>query len=372
MISLQINNVDFTGFKSINVQRSLEQATGAFTISLTYDLRSLSAFFPIKTGDKVRVEISDQAILTGYIDSISGEDNSGGHSISIAGRGLTGDIIDSSLIGQKTFNAPVTLEAIIRRSLDDNGLSGVSVINEAPSIAPFNANEFVSATTDETLFEFLERYARKRQVLLTTNGEGSLVITRASAKRALTALLKGNSNNANNILSSSYMKNAAERFNNYTVKSQLNTTFDGSTFFSDKVSNQEGSSTDSQIRSSRRLQIIAESSSDDFSCQERAEWEKNIRIARATTYTANLQGFFQDKEQTVLWVPNLLVQVKDELADIDSELLIKSVSYSFSVTGGSIVTLSCVDKDSYKLERDEQARADRPDEESNLDFFKEE
>jgi len=373
MITLQINNVDFTGFKSISVQRSIEQATSAFNINLTYDLKNLSAFYPIKTGDKVRVEINEEAILTGFVDSIAGEDNSNGHAITINGRGLTSDIIDSSLIGQKTFNAPVTLEAIARRVLDDNGLSNIKIINEAPSIAPFNANEFVSATTDETLFEFLEIYARKRQVLLTNDGEGNLVITRASAKKALTALVKDSSNNTNNVLSSSYLKNAAEKFNTYIVKSQLNTTFNNTSFFGEtvagKVSDQEGRATDSSIRSTRRLQIIAESSSDDFTCQERAQWEKSIRIARATTYTANLQGFFQDEKQTVLWKPNLLIQVKDILADIDTELLIKSVTYSIGINGGSITTLSCVDKDSYKLERDEEARADVSDKEGNLDFF---
>jgi prophage tail gpP-like protein len=349
MITLEVKGNRFDGFTDISVFRSVEAISGSFSFSATNDDVTL---FPIEAGDACRVFIDNEGVIDGFVESLQVSYDAGTHSIATSGRDKTADVIDSSVIGKKEFVGPVSLTDIITTALSQNEITGISVINKAGSIEGFKEGEFFSAEIGATVFEFIEKYARKRQVLLTTDGEGNIVLARAGTDAAIVTLQNIKGGTENNILSANINYDFTQRFNKYTMESQLNPS--ASAFGADvdnaNVANQSGTDTDKKIRESRQLRIMSGSSDASGDLGNLATWHANLRRARSTDYSVVVQGFHQDKTQTRLWVPNQLVQIIDEFADVSATLLIRSVEYNFNLTAGSTTTISLVDKDAYTLE----------------------
>lgn len=349
MITLEVNGNRFDGFTEVSVFRSVETISGSFSFSATNDD---VVSFPIEAGNACKVFINNDDIIDGFVESLQVSYDAGIHSISINGRDKTADVIDSSVVGKKEFVGPISLKDIIETALSGNEIPGISVINQAGSIARFKEGEFFSAEIGTTVFEFIEKYARKRQVLLTTDGSGNIVLARAGTDTAITTLQNIKGGTENNILSANINYDFTQRFNKYTMESQLNpSAFSfGADVDNANVVNQSGTDTDDKIRESRQLQIMSGSSDDSGDLANLATWHANLRRARSVDYSIVVQGFHQDEALTRLWIPNQLVQIVDEFADVSATLLIRSVEYNFNLTNGSTTIISLVDKDAYTLE----------------------
>jgi prophage tail gpP-like protein len=368
MITLEINGSRFDGFTDISVFRSVETISGSFSFSATSDN---VITFPIKAGDPCKVLVGNDSAIDGFVESLAVSYDSGTHSIATSGRDKTCDAIDSSVIGKKEFVGPISLKSIIETTLADNKITGVSVINQAGTVENFKEGEFFSAEIGETVFEFIEKYARKRQVLLTTDGKGNILLARAGVTASVTTLQNVKGGTENNILSASINYDFTDRFNTYTMESQLNPSANpfGASVSNANTVKQSGGNQDNKIRPSRQLQLMSGSSDNSGDLANLATWHANLRRARSTDYNVVVHGFYQDEAQTNLWVPNQLVQVADEFADVSATLLIRSVEYNFNLTGGSTTTLSLVDKDAYTLEANiSNAEARVNDKGSNLIF----
>lgn len=364
MITLEVNGNRFDGFTDISVFRSVETISGSFSFSATND-DVIS--FPIKAGDACRVLIKNESVINGFVESLQVSYDAGTHSIAVSGRDKTADVIDSSVIGKKEFVGPISLKNIIEATLSDNGITGIDVINKAGSIESFKEGEFFSAEIGASAFEFMEKYARKRQVLLTTDGEGNIILARAGTDIAIITLQNIKGGTENNILSANVNYDFTQRFNKYTMESQLNpSAFSfGADVDNANVVNQSGTDTDNKIRKSRQLRIMSGSSDSSGDLGNLATWHANLRRARSTDYSVVVQGFHQDEAQTRIWIPNQLVQIVDEFADVSATLLISSVEYNFNLTTGSITTISLVDKDAYTLEANISNAEERVNEKGN-------
>ena len=349
MITLEVKGNKFKGFTDISVFRSVETISGSFSFSATNDD---VVSFPIKAGDPCRILIKNESVIDGFVESLQVSYDADTHSIALSGRDKTADVIDSSVIGKKEFVGPISLKNIIETTLSDNGITGISVINKAGSIESFKEGEFFSAEIGATVFEFIEKYARKRQVLLTTDGNGNIILARAGTDTAIITLQTIKGGTENNILSANVNYDFTQRFNKYIMESQLNpSAFSfGADVDNANVVNQSGTDTDDKIRESRQLRIMSGSSDSSGDLGNLATWHANLRRARSTDYSIVVQGFHQDDAQTKLWIPNQLVQIIDEFADVSATLLIRSVEYNFNLTTGSTTTISLVDKDAYTLE----------------------
>ena len=349
MITLEISGIKYDGFTSISVFRSIETISGSFRFSATSTDKTV---FPIKAGSPCSVFVDDIRVINGYVDTVSVSYDSQSHSINITGRDKTCDIVDSNITGNKEFIG-LGLVDIIKRVLADNNMSDISVINQAGTIAPFDDIDPASSPVGDTIFNFLEQYARKSQVLLTTDGNGNVLIVRSGDTSAITVLENIIGGRFNNILSASANYDFSNRFNKYIIQSdQSGNAFDfggGTPNFND-ISAQSGESIDTKIRASRIKETIAEVSAENTTLTELATWTRNITAGRSTEYECTVQGFYQDSLKTQLWKPNLLTKVTDNFADVDAILLIKSVEYSVSLESGSTTNITLVDKDTYTLQ----------------------
>jgi prophage tail gpP-like protein len=193
--------------------------------------------------------------------------------------------------------------------------------------------------------DFINEYAQKVSALLITNEDGNIVITRAGNHRYSDKLLNEVGNENNNILSSSAGYDYSQRFYKYIVYSQNNANTQTSNITIDNVA-QKGIAYDTEIRQSRVLVMKANNACNSGNCQEIATLEANIRRANSLKYKCDVYGFQTNNGE--LWKTNRLIQVFDEDNDIDSELLIKGVT--FNLGEGSTTTLDFALADAYTLQ----------------------
>jgi prophage tail gpP-like protein len=349
---LRVNGITYENFTSAEVIRSIETAATAFSFASSANEDNL---FPIKKGDRVEVIADDYLISTGYVERVKVSYDSQSHTIEINGRSLLLDLLDSTVGATKEFTGQVSLIDIARSVLDDLGLSEVEVINNAGSIPNFNADDITSAETGQGAFDFIESYARKRQVLINTDPEGNLVFARASSELSPLSLkmLVSVGNKGNNVIAGSLDLSTESLFNQYIAQSQLNPVKLGDGTTPADIADQVGEAIDNTVRPSRRFEFYVEESTDTFTLKDRAAWEANIRIARAEIASLVVQGHTENGN---LWEPNKLYKVDDDFLDIHSELLASQVTYRYDIEGGSTTTISLTNKDAYTLKVEQDAR----------------
>lgn len=355
MIALEVDGKPFVNFTSIAVNKSLEMISGTFVFQATITDNDQ---FPIKTGQLCRVIVDNSPspipIITGFVEIVEGQSDAASDTISIQGRDKTADLIDSTLTAdQSDFPGPISLKKMAETAMQKAGITGIAVINNVTGLEDFKTSDFQASEVTETIFEFLERYARKRQVVLTSNGDGNLVITRSGQTKSPFKLIRllEDTENQNTVLSSRYRSDISQRFNRYIVKSQINSSSAGlfDTTSAEDATNKEGRATDDEIRASRTLTIIHESSGDTKELQEMATWTARFRKSRGKPYGCNVQGFIVPNTQTT-WEPNVLFDVTDEKYSVNEDLLLREVSYEFSLQSGSIVSLNFVPSNAYSVE----------------------
>ena len=357
MMQLEVNNVLYTGFKSANVKRSLGSISGAFSVTVT---NKPGQIYPIRRGDTCRLLINNTPVITGAVEIVNSSGSPGNNLITIQGRDKTRNIIDSCIGTDGEFKGGISLENLIRTAMTRVGITGISVINTVPGLRAFTELELNSDFITATLFNYFQGYAQKRQVLLTTDGNGNIVISRSGSNRISTLLLNKINGPNNNIKSYSLESDESKLYNTYIVHSQANISASRKLGALDSASLQGviGVATDSSIEAGRVLHINAEKSSTSAEAAQRAIWERDTRKAKALQYSCTVQGFTTDALGTP-WTPNTIVSIEDDFADIKSEMLLVDVTYNLTLDGGSQTTLRFVDKDSYNLQlaiENQQAR----------------
>lgn len=346
-LQIEINGESYENFKSASVRATLTAVTRGFSFVSTADE---SASFAIKVGDNVQVTADGLEVLNGYIEKIGIHYDEMGHELSVSGRSRLLDLVDSTVPTQFEING-TSLESICTSLFYYLNMDAF-VLNEAGTIRDFTG-EISSGEPGENALAFLEKYSRKRQVILTSDGSNTLILARAGTNTAPTNLKNVRYANDNNVLQASLDIDNSKRYFQYMVKSQLNTTaFD---FFEDPepVSNQEGVVFDEDIRESRTIIINSKESIDSFSSYDQAVWEKNMRIGAAFNYRCRVAG---NSFNNQLWLPNTLVKVVDDYCQLDTELLIKEVEYSFDEFSGSTTNLSMIKKNSLTLQVEQSQR----------------
>lgn len=351
MIFLEVDGKVFEGFTEIQVKTSMDSLSGSFSFRATSNKNFV---VPIKVGQSCKVFVEGEQVITGFVEKVSISYNQRSHSLLVEGRDKTGDIIDSTLIDDKVeISSELSLKSIIEQTLFKNNFTGIKVINNVPTLQSFRELDVQSGATGQTIFNFLQLLARKRQVFLITDGLGNIVISRSSTERIKDQLLMEIGNEANNILSGSINFDHTERFNRYIVESQDNPSSSGAILGStENIVGVKGENIDDDIKRIRTLGFLAEESYTKDDCEKRAKWEHNIRRVRSRSYTAIVQGHKQRLDNEI-WKSNRLVPVRDEFSNLNTTMLINNVSYNVSLDEGSTTAITCVDQDAYQVQGEE-------------------
>jgi len=241
-IILEVDGQRYGGWKSIDISRGLEQCAGTFRLSVTDRWPQQNEPRGIKAGAACRVTIDGRAVITGYVDDVEVSWSANSHEYRVSGRDKTADLVDCCPPSLQLKGA--NLPALARRWAR---LFGIEVMVEAEcnkAVPGFKTEE------GETCFEMLERLARANAVMLTSDGDGRLVITRAGTHKAAAALQMGG-----NLLRLSLSSSMKDRFSEVTVKGQSagSDTWDGP-----GNAQAKGTATDPNVPRYRPLTVIAE------------------------------------------------------------------------------------------------------------------
>lgn len=355
MITIEVGGKEYTDFLSAGVDRAVDALAGVFSLQAT---AKVGETYPIRVGQSCKVFVAGVKQVDGFVESVDVSYSAGGHTISISGRDKSADLIDSTIGPNIDLKGPITLAGICKTVIRNMGIS-IGVVDNTSGLTPFADNEIASAEIDKQGFAFLESFARQRQVFLSGDGAGNLVITRAGLTKAGTGLQNVIDGQKNNIKESSSTNDISLRFNLYDVAAQLNVSAFDTQVSSTDIANQNGSALDGDIRSSRRLYFQAEKSANGNTSKERATWEANIRRARSSKYSATVAGFQQ--EDGSLWSLNQLVNVNDDFADIRADMLAWALKFRYSANGGSTTSIDLVPPDALKLIAEEPVRQKKTD-----------
>lgn len=350
---IEVNRQKLKGFQSVQVTKTLENFVDTFSIELSTQEKIINKLrVPqnlIKAGDEIRIFIDENLIFTGFSDKVSIAYNIDNHQTNIGGRSRTGDLVDSSMI-RKSYSQK-DFKRLVENVLTDNGYTDISVLSNTTVDQIENSTLFKkqtnTKTSTQTIFEFLDSYAQKVQVLLRTNEEGNIVLTREENGNTIGNLINTKNNPNNNIKSATIIVDNINRFRFNQVQGQG----DNSSYFTSTV-NQSGESEDTLIRSPRRKISSAKSASVSDELGDLAKWETNLRRAKSLNYSCVVQGYYNDKKSTSLWQPNTLVKVLDDKCLLDGQFLIKGVIYNKAINGGSTTTLNIVNRGAFNLDPD--------------------
>ncbi len=354
MIVIEVNGIQYSGFTRANVQLRLDAVANTFSFDSATEGATA---FPFKLGDKCKVFANDVLVMTGNIEIVTGSWDANTHTINFSGRDKTGDLLDSSISSLSDLTAPISLATICKRVIAHIG-SDLLVIDEANPAIFTEAQDIASPEPGENAFQFLQKYSRKRQVLLTSNQFGNLVLVVGGGETIEATVIHhiDDVDRANNVVRADVSYDSTGRFNVYKTVSQLNTSagFAAGIVAAESVADQGSNrqALDREIRRGRQLILIAEAPSSGKDTLDRATWEANMRRARGKVYNAEVRGF-EDKSGN-LWRLKTLPLIHDEFADIEARMLVNTISFTNGMSDGSETTrLGFLERNAYTLKLQE-------------------
>lgn len=332
IVNLIINEREYGGWLSVGIKISIENLSGTFSLSLTDRWAGQDNVAVIKPTDSCVVTINGIVVITGYVDSVNLTLDGNNHTITVYGRDKTADLIDCSVASGTGQYKNLTLEEIASRICAPFNIPVVSTVDTTAIFPTFNIEQGATA------YEALQKLCGARQCLAMSNGQGSLLITRAGDTEASTPLAEGI-----NIKSVTSTYDNSLRFSIYIVKGQMQGT--DSTDDVDNISGNMAVSSDSGVVRYRPLVIVADGQANAADCQRRADWERSTRIGRARRFSVVTAGWLQAIGGD-LWQLNQLVTLKSESTGVYDKLLIASIEFTLDESG-ELTTLELAPADAY-------------------------
>ena len=349
-MKLEVNGVQFDNFTAASCEIRLDALSNTFSFEA---IAAEGVPLPFKGGEACKVIVNEQVVLTGFIEVVDVSYSASDHIITVQGRDKTGDLLDSNVTAISDLRAPITLKQIIEKVIADIG-ADIKVIEDVTTASFDSTQDIASPEAGDNAFSFIEKYSRKRQVLLTSDGDGNVVITSGSGKTATGSIQHIIGAADNNVIASSFSFDTTGRFNVYKFASQLNVVpliFAGDTGF-DSIVEQGGETFDPDVRIGRQLILVSESPFSDDQNEARAKWEANIRKARGLVYSVTVPEYQVDPidPSSDLWQINRLYQIVDDYLGKSEPMLCNSVTFTLDVSGGELTSLAFVDEKAYSLE----------------------
>lgn len=333
-VDLKVNGKSYGGWKTVRVSRSIETLCGSFNLGISESL--LPKNYVAEIDDGLLIDVGNACVLTadgerlitGYIDDVSRSLDAKSHEVSISGRDKTADLIDCSAV--------IKYGIFKNRDLADIALGllepfKIGLLVNTDHGAPFRRTK---VEPSETVFEILDRLARMRGVLLTTDGQGNLVITRAGAglsaaeatskpDRLDTFLELGG-----NVLSIQIERSQRDRYSEYIVMGQTPLDNDIAAQYNAQLL---GLARNDTVERYRPLVVLSEQPEYANAFHRRAEWERNVREGRSTRITITVAGW---RHAEGLWAPNHIVQLAARPLGIEpADFLIASVTHLVDEAG---------------------------------------
>lgn len=317
MIQLRVGGVIHEGWKSFNVKLTMQTICGEFLCQVTDKWGDGATTLELKPFDSCEIWLDNTRLISGYVYTITPTYNKDSHTITIAGKDRAGDLDACSVANNNGQWIGLKLEEIVQRICAPFNIAVKSQIDTGATIPQFNVEQ------GSTAFAMIQKLCAARQCMAISDGNGGLLITRAGATRATSALVEGV-----NILEASANYDVTERFSSYIVKGQSAGDED-----SPAEVNTGASATvaDENVPRYRPLVIVADGDATTQDCITRARGEATLRRGKCRSYMVSVVGWTQQNGQ--LWQVNQLVQLQSPHLGVNDLLLICDLNFVQDVSG---------------------------------------
>jgi prophage tail gpP-like protein len=335
-VQLLLNGEIYSGWKSVKIGRSLDMLANTFELTLT-DNQAAKAR-TIKLGSPCRVRIDGETIITGYVDRIRPSYNGKSRSLEVSGRSKTADLVDCSIPPDDLDGVQQNQQTLLQLAQYVCGKIRLKARSEINDLLPI---EVAVAEAEQTLFEFLEKHSGAAGVMLLSDTDGNLVITRGSTQRIDTALILGK-----NIEEAEGEFNHRDRFSSYLITGQQ---VGSDNSYGESAAHVSGVSYDTMMR--YRPTTIIGDNLDLQQAKRQAEWKRNVHYGRSRQATYIVNGW---RHANDLWRPNRNVLVCDEWMGFTGKdgkgewLMIGTVEYLFD-NRGERTRLTVMPREAYDL-----------------------
>lgn len=340
MITIRINGKDYSGFIEAQASKSIEDLCGQFSFTATgYD-------FPINIQDECEIYVNGKKFLTGFVEKRQVNVDSSNYTIGIAGRDKLSLLVDNTVAKVYQYVGGQTIGSFCQNLINDLGLD-IKVIAKKNPVIP--EEDFPSSEVDSTAFEVIDDVCKRLQVLATSNEDGNLVLMEAGSDVYPTSIVNEPGNKDNNVLSCSYSEDFTQRFGHYSIYSQDNFSL-LPTIEEEANYDIVATAIDSKANPMRKLNIIMRNSYSQDQADNYAKYTANVRRVNSTQYET-IMILHQGTESGDIWRYNYLYNIIDGYAGINTQMLCKSITYSFA-NEGETTALTFVPKDAFKVQAD--------------------
>nr|WP_294915344.1 hypothetical protein [uncultured Neokomagataea sp.] len=408
---VRINGHSIHNWTSCEVGRDLADIAGTFRVDLAEPFPFPDGFQPTaRIHDRVEIEIENQIVFRGFVEAVNTSGDEHSFHVTISGRDTTGDLVDCSV----NPNGPAEYRKILLETVIGSLIQpyGVSLQRQVETGAPFT---LVALEPQDTVLAAVERLSRQRGILVTSDGIGGIVLTKAGTTRATDRLIWPGGN------VSSMQTRLMQRHSDTWVKGQFNSVLRGSKAalnikgapqsqsatghrragelaasarFGHAIDpgvgryrpvvhlakTQSGGSAAAQNSANPSLDATAlgqmptvpaqgayrsatvhhrrrkarkpRTDATPWTLQDQADWRMRTARAHATAFVYTVPGLLNKAGD--LWQPNSLVSVQDAYNQLDGDMLIGAVTWVAKGTRFE-TRISVVPPDAYDLTGDADA-----------------
>jgi prophage tail gpP-like protein len=317
-VSLTVDGLDYSGWKSVEITAGLEDQARSFNLSITWKWPGQVEPLPLKQGAKCQVRIGDDLVLTGWVFATPISYDHQQITTSISGRSLTADLVDCAAINKPGQWNNQSVLAIVKALASPFGIRVRSEIPEGAKLSDHTIEP------GETAFESIDRLLTLFRVFSTDDAKGMAVLAKpGSEARAFDTLEVGK-----NILAGDASLDFSAVFSEYRVLGQKSGTDEE---FGEQAAEISAVVADPRMTRKRVMIIQQSGQMTNELAQARANWERGSRMGKALTTTYTVQGWRQSNG--ALWKHNALVRVIDPIIGFDRIMLIARVTYSLTDSG---------------------------------------
>ncbi|MCF4130253.1 phage baseplate assembly protein [Methylobacterium sp. SyP6R] len=328
IVSLTVDGYRLRGWQEVSVDRSADSAEITFNLSATNPSWSAEAK-ALRQGKAVEIHTSPAGrgmgdlMVRGHVTGYKADYDDDSKSVALDGKSKAADAIDCHPVKHKTgrFENKTLLD--VAKELDEVGC-GFKTDQQLTNLAKVQRQPL------DTIYQTVEREARRLGLMLQGEPDGSINITRAGTKRHAGALVLGESP----VKKMGVAIKCDAKFSKIVARGQR------ATGTGTDALRLEESEDDPSVGRYRPLLIIPEGDWSKKELKQRLQWERLRRAGNGTTITATVSTWRDEAGK--LWTPGLLMAIVNEPEDVDGDFSLSSVSFRQGKEG-TVAFLTFVD-----------------------------
>ncbi|GJD65179.1 phage baseplate assembly protein [Methylobacterium frigidaeris] len=313
IVSLTVDGTRLRGWQEVSVDRSAESAEISFSLTATNPSWSAEAK-TLRRGKAVEIRTAPggrgggDLLVKGYVTGYGAKYAPDTKTITIEGKSKAVDAIDCHPVKHKTgrFENKTLLD--IAKDLDEVNV-GFTTDQQLDKLAKVQRQPL------DTIYQTVEREARRLGLMLQGEPDGSINITRAGVRRHAGALVLGQSP----VQEMDIRLKCDAKFSKIVGRGQR------ATGTGTDALRLEESEDDPSVGRYRPLLVIPEGDWTKKELKKRLQWERLRRAGNGTTISVKLSTWRDEGGQ--LWTPGLLMAVVNDPEDVDGDFSVSSVNF---------------------------------------------